>query len=538
MDTVPFSGVPVDSTGVPSLDTILGGGLPRGAMAIVVGPPGSGKTTLACQVAFAFATMGRRSLILTALSEPTNKLTEHLRTLSFYDESRVGSEVQILSLRQLLTDGLESTADQVVAIARQMRADLVLLDGFRGLRGSETDPQAARQFLYEVGAKLGFLRTTTIITSEADPDDPAFFSEATTADVILGLHYDLVGVRHHRAIEVVKVRGGSLLPGLHGFKLNQHGASIYPRLETRIWDPPQFDEPDTNLNLSEPITSLVYDDQRAPFGLPELDRLLDGGVPIGTSTLVVGSLGTGKTLLALHFALKSVADGCPTVFVGFRERLPQLLRKADAFDIGLALREAVAPDGLLTIQRWAPVELNPDIVADRLLEVLDRVHATRLVVDGIAELERAVTRYDSERRVGDYLAALVETLHRRQVTTLFVAEHPKVVASELDFAADPISVLAENVLLLQQVSYRSRLHRILSVVKMRFSAHDYVLREFRITAPAGIEVIAPAETGGEVYAGLTRQQHSERATARRGERESPRQQRGVGQQGAAAEEAL
>ena len=514
--------ITLDATGVPNLDTVLGGGLPRGAMAIVVGPPGSGKTTLASQVAFELARAGRRSLILTALSEPTSKLTEHLRTLSFFDERLVGDQVQILSLQQLLADGLESVADQVVAIARQMRADLVMLDGFRGVRGSDTDPQAARQFLYEVGAKLGFLRITTLITSEAAPDDPSFFSEATTADLIIGLHYDLVGVRHHRAIEIVKVRGGSLMPGLHGFQLSQRGAMVYPRLETRIPHHTDFDEPDTNLTLEQLHDGSLYDDARAPFGLPELDRLLDGGIPVGTSTLVVGSLGTGKTLLALHFALKCVEDGHSTVFVGFRETLPQLMRKADAFDIGHSLRQTLRPGAGLTFLRWAPVELNPDIIAARLLEVVDRTHATRLVLDGVAELERAVTRYDSSARVGDYLAALVETLHARQVTSLFVTEHPKVVASQLDFAADPISVLAENVLLLQQVSYRSRLHRILSVIKMRFSAHDYVLREFKITAPTGIEVITPVDSGGDIYAGLSRQQHTNSPQRRRGERKSSR----------------
>lgn len=515
--------ISLDATGVPDLDTVLGGGLPRGAMVIVVGPPGSGKTTLASQVAFEFARAGRRSLILTALSEPTTKLTEHLRTLSFFDECLVGDQVQILSLQQLLADGLESVADQIVAIARQMRADLVMLDGFRGVRGADPDPQAARQFLYEVGAKLGFLRITTLITSEADPDDPSFFSEATTADLIIGLHYDLVGVRHHRAIEIVKVRGGALMPGLHGFRLSQRGARVYPRLETRIPHHPDFDEPDTNLAIDELHDGSLYDGARAPFGLPELDRLLDGGIPVGTSTLVVGSLGTGKTLLALHFALKCVEDGYPTVFVGFRETLPQLLRKADAFDIGHSLRQAVGPGAGLTVLRWPPVELNPDIIAARLLEVIDRTHAKRLVLDGVAELEHAITRYDSSGRVGDYLAALVETLHERQVTSLFVAEHPKVVASQLDFAADPISVLAENVLLLQQVSYRSRLHRILSVIKMRFSEHDYVLREFKITAPSGIEVITPVDSGGDIYAGLSRQQHTQSPQRRRSERKSSRQ---------------
>src|SRR5437879_1945162 len=91
---------PVDPTGVPNLDRVLGGGLPRGALTRVVGPPGSGKTTLAGQMAFAAARAGRRAVILTALSEPVSKLLAHMRTLAFYAEDLVGDRLQVLSLDQ------------------------------------------------------------------------------------------------------------------------------------------------------------------------------------------------------------------------------------------------------------------------------------------------------------------------------------------------------------------------------------------------------------------------------------------------------
>jgi circadian clock protein KaiC len=131
---------------------------------------------------------------------------------------------------------------------------------------------------------------------------------------------------------------------------------------------------------------------RASFGLPELDALLDGGLVRDTSTLLAGSVGVGKTAMALHFALAGARAGEPTIYLSFRETIAQLLLRADAFALGPELRRAAADGGTLTFLRFAPIELDPDIMADQLLAVLDRTAARRLVIDSILELERASSR--------------------------------------------------------------------------------------------------------------------------------------------------
>lgn len=214
--------------GVPHLDEILGGGLPRGGLVLVLGLPGSGKTTLASQIVWTAAKAGKTVLILTALSESTSKLIAHLASYHFFDRTLIGGPVQLLSLERILPQGLPAVATAVLAEARHIKADYVLLDGFRGLRNADTDAEAARQFLYEVGTTLNTLGVTTLVTSEMDPRDPAFFPEATTADVILGLQFMLLGVRQDRGIEVIKVRGAAALPGLHALVLDSDGVTVYP----------------------------------------------------------------------------------------------------------------------------------------------------------------------------------------------------------------------------------------------------------------------------------------------------------------------
>jgi circadian clock protein KaiC len=237
-----------------------------------------------------------------------------------------------------------------------------------------------------------------------------------------------------------------------------------------------------------------------------LDALLSGGLTRETSTLLLGSLGTGKTLLGLQFVLAGIAAGEPAVFLGFRESRRQLLQHADAFTMGPRLRTALEPGGGLLLLHLDPVELDPDVVAHELLAALDAHGARRLVVDSMVELERAAASRGGTQRVDDYLAALLKALRSRQITTVFIEENRTLVTAQLEVSANALSILAENVILLQQLTYQDRLLRVLSVLKMRFSAHDVTLREFRITPPDGLRVLAPLETGVQTLEGIARQQ--------------------------------
>ena len=489
-----------EPSGVPNLDLVMGGKIPRGALMLLIGAPGSGKTTLASQIAFHAAHAGKSVLVLTALSEPTSKLIEHLSSCSFFDPQLIGGAIQFLSLQHVMTQGFVATRDEVLRMAHQTKAQVLVIDGFRSLHDVEHNPTEARQFLYDVGTALGTLGMLTIVTSEAEPRDPVLYPETTTADIILGLYYDLHGGRQRRALEVIKARGVASLPGVHTLTLTADGAHIYPQFEVLV--EAALSDQRQDGQAATPAESL----ERAGFNLPELDTMLNGGFARGTSTILAGSLGTGKTLLALHFAIAGVRTGEPVIYLSFRERERDLMRVAQPFALSGSLTSALGSGNGLALVEMPPIQIDPDIVADRLVALLDQTGARRLVIDSIAELTRAIERSSYPERLDDYLAALVQACRMRDVTMLVTKETTTSEAATLDFSSGPLSVVAENVLLLQQETYRARQHHVLSVLKMRYSAYDPTLREFIIAPPEGMRVLEPPETASGSSNGMTAEQ--------------------------------
>lgn len=485
-------------TGVAHLDQLLGGGLSHGAVTLIVGVPGSGKTTLASQLVFSQVTSGKRGLILSALSESTSALVAHLSTYQFYQPELVGGPLQIQSLRQTLAGGLTAAKTEVVDSVRRNRADIVLIDGIHGLQSVATGIPELRQFFYDVSTTLATLGVTTLVTSEAHPHAQEIFPEATTADIVIGLHFGLHGVRQTRGLEIIKARGTPPLPGLHAMTISATGIHLYPQLEERITadllggdaqtqgaartpeDPPD-----------QPLPSLSdFTDTRAAFDLPPLDEILGGGLPVATTTVLAGSIGVGKTLFATAFALAGVRAGESVVFLSFRERRDQLLRAAAPFKVGPDLHDALA-SGAITHIAVPAIKINPDIIADRLLDTLDRTQAKRLVIDSIVELEAAIQTSGAPERLREYFAAILAALHQRGVTTLLTKETPKAVAATLDFSAEPLTVLAESVILAQHVTNHGRLHRLVSILKLRYGTHNPTVHEFQIVPPHGLQVIGP-----------------------------------------------
>ena len=460
-------------TGVPGLDTILGGGIPVGRTCMVAGSPGVGKTTLGNQLAFHHAATGGRALVTTLLAEAHDLMLANLRGFRFFDPALVGDRVHYLNLFDALAEeGLDGIIAAVRHVARENGATLLVVDGAAVVEDVAPSQLALRRFVQQLQAQAAILGATTVLLTSHTRDQLE----------VLGAHVDGVMVltnerfasRHVRQLEVLKLRGGRHVGGAHEFLITDDGLTVHPRLESVVgWRRP----PEQSSGL-------------LGTGVPGLDAMLGGGLMPFSSTLLMGTPGAGKTLLGLSFLLEGARRGERGLLAGFHETEPALM--STAARIGLDLRGAIE-SGLIRIMWDPPLELSADAWAWRLLAAVEEHRPRRVFIDALTDIQRFVA---SPQRMPTFTAALTNELRALGATALIATEIDAYVDEQLAVPIPAASATMDNGLLVRQVEIRSSLLRLVSILKARQIGTDPAIREF-VISPQGIEVSRPfpASTG-------------------------------------------
>jgi len=448
------------TTGIEGLDAVLRGGLVRGCSYIIQGRPGAGKTILANQICFHHARTGAgRVLYVTILAESHAHLLQNLSTLSFYDPGLMPEGIYFISgyavMRDSGLDGLVRLLREEIARAG---ATMLVLDGLLNVRETAQSGFDLKVFLQQLQGHAEFSGCTTLLLTSAGLDEVA--PEHTMVDGVLALSDDLIGVRAIRTISVRKFRGAPHLRGLHQFDILDQGIVVYPRLES--------------LPSVLPTSHTHIPPARTRSGIADLDAMLGGGLPSPSMTLLVGPSGTGKTAFALQFLAQSNREE-PGLFFGFYETPPRLESRAAAlgFDLSTLVR-----DGHAEILWQAGTENFLDGLAHRLLTTVRRRKVKRLVIDGFGGFERASVQ---PSRIEAFFVALSNELRALGVSTLMTWEQREIISPELRPPLSEIFSASENLLLLRYREQKTRMLRILSILKVRDSQFDPGMREVQIT---------------------------------------------------------
>ncbi|MRG95033.1 ATPase domain-containing protein [Polyangium spumosum] len=468
------------TTGVPGLDTITLGGLFEGSSVLIFGPSGCGKTILGTQIAFHHVRQGGRVVFATILTETHGRMLGYLRPFVFFDDAFIPDSLTIVSAYQhLMNEGTEGFLHLVHKEIRDRRATMLVIDGFSVIATVCGSPLEFQKYIQQLTTLLSASGCTVLLLANSDPERA--FPEHGMVDTVIELCYRFVGLRTVRQLAITKLRGSGYLEGRHLFRITDAGLVAFPRLESLV-------------ARTAPVAAELR--TRDSTGIERLDAMLEGGLLSGSTTSILGAPGAGKTLLGLSFLAAGARAGQQGLYFGFYETPPRLIGKADA--IGLKFGELVEQQ-TIDVSWRPPFERFLDELGEELLDNVRRRKVRRLFIDGIDGLRRAAT---FPERLVDFFTAMTEELRGLGVTTVF-SEEMSLFHEDIELPIEGVSAMIENIIVLRYTEHRARLHRLISILKVRETGYDHSLREFTISS-TGIEVAATVDSAEAVLAGGAR----------------------------------
>ena len=468
-------------TGVRGLDEILGGGLPEFSFNIIAGAPGCGKTTLAHQIIFANATPQSPALYFSVLGEPALKMLRYQQQYSFFDPAMLKKSIRFINLSQVVLEkDLGGVLEEITREVRASNPHIVVVDSFRNVARSlwnGKNETGLQSFIERLALFLTSWQATTFLIGEYSEvelhDNPVF----TVADGLFWLTQNVERNSVVRKLQIVKLRGQESVPGLHTIRITGDGLQAFSRTLGLVG------------HKGKPAKRRVLS-----IGIPELDKMMGGGILEGDSVLVSGPSGTGKSALATQFLAEGLRNGEAGIAAIFEERPEGYAARAATFGLDL---ETPQKNGKLELLYLRPLDLSVDETMRAILDAVDRTNAKRLVIDSLVGFEMALApgfRADFRESLYRMIAALTGA-----GVTIFTTVEVEDTFTEMSFSHYTISFLTDDIIRLRYVEIEGQLRKVIVVIKMRGGNHSKDIREYIIN-DQGVVVIDPRKTE---YARLT-----------------------------------
>jgi circadian clock protein KaiC len=457
--------LPRASTGVTGLDFVLGGGFACNRLHLLEGNPGSGKTTIALQFLMAGAAIGEVGIYV-SLAETERELRDGARSHGWTLDDKVKifelvSPESVLDPEQqqslLYSSDLElgETTKRMLETIERLKPKRVVIDSLSEIRLLAQSSLRYRRQVLALKHYFAQNQSTVLMLDDltTDSTDRAVHSIAHSV-----IHLDQLAPIYggeRRRLRVVKCRGQPFRTGYHDFVIAEGGIQLFPRL---VAAEHRRDIPNALLTSA----------------IPKLDALLGGGVAAGSSTLVLGPAGTGKSLLVLQFIAAAVQRGERAALFVFDEELGLLLRRAKGLGIDLAaMREA----GKVIVEQQDAAELSPGEFSHRVRTRLEQEKVRIVAIDSLNGYQASMPE---EQFLTLHLHEVLQYLNRRGAATfLTIAQHGMI--NDMKQTID-ITYLSDTVIMMRYFEAFGRVRRAISVMKKRAGAHEDTIREFKISS--------------------------------------------------------
>jgi circadian clock protein KaiC len=452
--------IPRVSTGIPGLDDILNGGFPRGHLYLIEGDPGTGKTTIALQFLLAGLSQGEPGLYVT-LSESKKELEggaeSHgwsLAQLPIYEMAPPQDDIDPEAQYTIFHPSDVELSDTIAAVLKQVDTispQRVVFDSLSELRMLARDPLRYRRQILALKRYFAGRKCTVLLLDDrtAERDDLQLQSMAHGVLMLQSLERDF-GIKRRR-LEVRKLRGSKFREGFHDYNIETGQVVVYPRL-IAAEHKPGF------------VRKLVSS------GVKQLDALLGGGLHTGTSTLMIGPAGSGKSTVTMQYVMAAAQRGDRSVMFTFDESLATLLERSGG--LGMDFGSHIAA-GKIEIQQIDPAELSPGEFVTRVRDAVKQKNAKIIVIDS---LNGFLNSMPNEQAVALQLHDLLAYLGQQGVATIMTLAQHGFVGYSMNTPID-VSYLADSVILFRYYETRGEVKQAISVVKKRTGGHERTIRE-------------------------------------------------------------
>jgi circadian clock protein KaiC len=459
--------------GIPGLDEILHGGLIQSRLYLIDGNPGAGKTTLALHFLREGVRAGERSLYVT-LSETAEELQagadSHGWTLDgielvelIADESEFDGDSQLTMFHPSEID-LTDTTRKVLAAIERINPRRLVFDSLSELRLlAQNSLRYRRQILAFKQFLVG--RDCTVLMLDDRTGEATDMQLQSIAHGVISLdHKAPTYGRARRELQVLKFRGSDFNSGFHDFVVRKGGLTVFPRLSAGE----HLDQVERGFIAS---------------GVADLDTLLGGGIERGTSTLLIGPPGSGKSSIALQYAIAAADNGDHGAVFAFEETRSATMVRSRG--LGLTIKEGTGP-GEILVRQIDPAEISPGEFAHMVRESVERDHARVIVIDSLNGYLNAMP---ADRFLTAQLHELLAFLSNRGIATFMVVAQNGMMGASMQAPVDA-SYLADSVVLLRFFEHLGSVKKAISVLKKRTGAHEESIRELRFDS-RGIHLSAP-----------------------------------------------